>query len=231
MPRRPRARRVFPVQGGGRYTNDWGSPRSGGRTHEGTDIFAPEGTPVVATEDGVVTKMGPSKVGGNRIWLNGRWYYAHLSRFAPGMRVGKRVRAGQVIGYVGTTGDAKGTPPHLHFGYSPNQSHGSSWSNPFDLLKAMESGEEAPVPSTDVPYTDTATPVDEQPPAPMLPGAGPTPVSPPMPSAPGVGLPGSNETDFQPFDYASSWESIASLPLASPETMSWAERARRMRDG
>lgn len=127
---------AFPVAGGAQFTNDWGAARADTGTHKGTDLFAATGTPVVAVEDGTISKMGPSAIGGNRIWLNGRYYYAHLSRFAQGIRPGAQVKAGQVIGYVGTTGDAKGTSPHLHFGFDPNGTQGQSWANPYPLLGA-----------------------------------------------------------------------------------------------
>jgi hypothetical protein len=91
--------------------------------HHGEDIFAPLGTPVVAVSDGTLLKVGWNTLGGKRLWLRDRWgnyfYYAHLSGFAPGVRDGVRVRAGAVVGYVGNTGDAAGTPYHLHFEIHP----------------------------------------------------------------------------------------------------------------
>ena len=98
----------------------FGDPRSGGsRRHEGIDIFAPRGTPAVAAVDGWITGSATNTLGGNVVWL---WspsrrlslYYAHLDRHAVSR--GQRVRAGDVVGYVGTTGNARGTSPHLHFG-------------------------------------------------------------------------------------------------------------------
>lgn len=180
---------VFPVPGG-RYSNDWGGARSPGATggtgrHQGTDIFAAAGTPVYAVTDGVVTKMGPSKIGGNRVWINGQYYYAHLKGFAAGLKPGARVRAGQVIGYVGNTGDAKGTPPHLHFAYDPKGGHGAgnSWGNPYEMLKRWESGRPDPV---DAP-APSAEPVAA---AEIEFGQG-VPAGPPTPAAPGLELPGS----------------------------------------
>jgi septal ring factor EnvC (AmiA/AmiB activator) len=85
----------FPVQGGAQYTNDWGNPRSGGRQHRGTDLFAAMGTPVVAVTDGKVTAVGnDGGAGGLRIWLGGKFYYAHLSGVAKGLKVGQMVKAG-----------------------------------------------------------------------------------------------------------------------------------------
>ena len=94
--------------------------RSGGeRTHEATDILAPRGTPVHAMVDGVIQKLFLSKPGGNTIYEfdeNGEYsyYYAHLDRYVEGLHEGQRVRAGDVIGYVGTTGNADPNTPHLH---------------------------------------------------------------------------------------------------------------------
>jgi murein DD-endopeptidase MepM/ murein hydrolase activator NlpD len=89
------------------------------RDHHGIDIFAPRNTPVLAAADGVVSQVGTSNLGGNIVWV---WdhrrgqshYYAHLERQA--VSAGQRVRAGDVVGYVGNTGNARTTPPHLHFG-------------------------------------------------------------------------------------------------------------------
>lgn len=98
----------------------FGAPRDGGRReHHGVDIFAPRGTPVVAAADGVVRRAGTGGRGGNVVWLRDRereqsLYYAHLDRHA--VRTGDRVRAGDTIGFVGNTGNARTTPPHLHFG-------------------------------------------------------------------------------------------------------------------
>jgi murein DD-endopeptidase MepM/ murein hydrolase activator NlpD len=92
---------------------------SGRRRHEGIDIFAPRGTPVVAAVDGWVTRQTTNRLGGNVVWL---WapsrrlslYYAHLDRQA--VAPGERVAAGAIIGYVGNTGNAARAAPHLHFG-------------------------------------------------------------------------------------------------------------------
>lgn len=97
----------------------WGAARSGRRRHEGIDIFARRGTPVLAATEGIVMRVGTNRLGGNVVWVLGpggqRHYYAHLDRFAD-VRPGMRVEAGRVLGYVGTTGNARGTPPHLHYG-------------------------------------------------------------------------------------------------------------------
>ncbi len=99
--------------------DSWGGARSGGRHHEGIDIFAPRGTPVVAATDGLVWRVGTDPLGGLVVWVLGpgrqMHYYAHLDRYA-GVRRGDRVTAGDTVGYVGTTGNARGGPPHLHYG-------------------------------------------------------------------------------------------------------------------
>ena len=97
--------------------------RGGGeRIHEATDILAPRGTPVHAMVDGVIQKLFLSKPGGNTVYEfdeNGEYcyYYAHLDHYADGLREGQRVRAGDVIGYVGTTGNADLNTPHLHLAF------------------------------------------------------------------------------------------------------------------
>jgi len=113
---------AFPVEGRGNAAIQslFGVGREGGRrSHHGIDIFAPRGTPVLAATDGTVRSISPNNLGGNVIWLSDErrrqtLYYAHLDRHAVGQ--GDRVRAGDTIGFVGNTGNARTTPPHLHFG-------------------------------------------------------------------------------------------------------------------
>lgn len=97
----------------------WGAPRAGGRRHEGIDIFAPKGTPVRSTTRGIVTRVGSNRLGGRVVGVLGpglEWhYYAHLDRFAD-VSQGDLIDAGEVLGYVGNSGNARGTPPHLHYG-------------------------------------------------------------------------------------------------------------------
>jgi murein DD-endopeptidase MepM/ murein hydrolase activator NlpD len=121
----PPSQLTVPVEGVARTAlhSSWGEPRSGHRHHQGIDIFARRGTPVVAAADGEVVRIGQDRLGGNVVWVAGGgarlYYYAHLEAFRPGLTRGERVHAGTVLGRVGTTGNARGTPPHLHFGIYP----------------------------------------------------------------------------------------------------------------
>jgi len=117
---------TVPVRGVARTSlhSSWGEPRSSHRRHQGIDIFARRGTPVVAATRGEVVRIGTTdRLGGNTVWVAGEgavlYYYAHLDSFRPGLRIGERVEAGTLLGRVGTTGNARGTPPHLHFGMYP----------------------------------------------------------------------------------------------------------------
>ncbi len=113
---------MFPVQGRGNRAirSFFGVDRDGGRrVHHGIDIFAPRGTPVLAATDGVVRSVSPNNLGGNVVWLNDErrnqsLYYAHLDSHA--VHAGQRVRVGDTLGFVGNTGNARTTAPHLHFG-------------------------------------------------------------------------------------------------------------------
>ena len=122
---------VKPVQ----LADTWGGARSGGRRHEGIDIFAKRGTPVRSSTEGIVLRVGTNRLGGQVVWVLGpggqRHYYAHLDRYGD-VRAGMRVRTGSILGYVGNTGNAATTPPHLHYGiYTAGGAI-----NPYPLLKA-----------------------------------------------------------------------------------------------
>jgi murein DD-endopeptidase MepM/ murein hydrolase activator NlpD len=110
---------AFPVAGEHNFVDTFGAPRSDVPVHIGNDVFAAFGTPIVAVADGRLYRVGTLKISGNRLWLRDRkgyrYFYAHLSDFAAAAYNGAEVHAGEVIGFVGNTGDAEPTPPHLHF--------------------------------------------------------------------------------------------------------------------
>ena len=131
----------FPVSGA---TNKniqsyWGATRDGGkRSHEGVDIFAKRGTPVVAVTDGRISSTGNRGLGGKQVWLRdgifgSSIYYAHLDSIATS--IGKRVKRGDTLGFVGNTGNAKTTAPHLHFGIYKGYSGAI---NPLPFIKIQE---------------------------------------------------------------------------------------------
>lgn len=115
-------------------SNTWQSARSEDRLHEGQDIFAPRGTPVYSATEGYVVRIGENGLGGRAVSVIGAggriYYYAHLDSYAAGLSVGDRVTTETRIGYVGTTGNAQGTPSHLHFGIYTS----SGAINPLPLL-------------------------------------------------------------------------------------------------
>jgi murein DD-endopeptidase MepM/ murein hydrolase activator NlpD len=123
-----------PVAGAVAFTNDWGAPRSGGRTHQGTDMFASMGTPLVAVIDGVI-RHDLDDLGGVGVWLDGTdgvsYYYAHLSAWEGDARP---VLRGDVVGYVGDTGNARGGAPHVHFGV---RAPGGAMVNPYPTVRAL----------------------------------------------------------------------------------------------
>lgn len=128
---------AMPVVGVAPYDlyNSWGQPRDGGRRkHRGIDIFAPKGTAVVAVANGIISYIGEQPKGGQCLWLTtesgASFYYAHLDRWAAGLYEGMEVQTGDLLGYVGNTGNAKSTPPHLHFGINEND----EMVNPYPIL-------------------------------------------------------------------------------------------------
>ncbi len=139
---------TFPVDGPVKFGDSFGAPRMVGTEyehwHEGTDIFAEHGTPLVAAEDGVIAKVKSGGVlGGNSLRIVGAsgytHYYAHLSGFADGIADGRQVKAGELVGFVGDTGNAQGTSPHLH--YEIQLADGTSL-NPYPVLSVAHSWRE-----------------------------------------------------------------------------------------
>jgi murein DD-endopeptidase MepM/ murein hydrolase activator NlpD len=137
---------TIPVNGipGEKLVRSYHDSRSGGREHEALDILAPRGTPVVAVEDGTVAKLFNSKAGGITLYQfdpdkNYAYYYAHLDRYADGVKEGDALHRGQVIGYVGTTGNAPKDTPHLHFAVFRLTADKHWWEgtpiDPYDILR------------------------------------------------------------------------------------------------
>ena len=118
--------------------DSFGAPRGQDRTHQGIDIFAARGTPVISTTRGIVSHVGENSLGGTVVWVLGpagdRHYYAHLDSVGD-VQSGQRIDVGAVLGTVGTTGNARGTPPHLHYGIYRRVSGAI---NPFPLLSASD---------------------------------------------------------------------------------------------
>jgi murein DD-endopeptidase MepM/ murein hydrolase activator NlpD len=124
-------------------TNSYSAARSGGRTHHAIDIMAPKITPVLATVDGTILKLHTNKLGGITIYETDEsksfiFYYAHLDHYETGLEEGKPVKRGDVIGYVGNTGNARGKAPHLHFSISKVLDPSKWWKgtsiNPYYIL-------------------------------------------------------------------------------------------------
>jgi murein DD-endopeptidase MepM/ murein hydrolase activator NlpD len=129
------------------FTGDRPSNASHPTGHHGVDVFAPEGTPIVAPVAGVIVRFGWDTSGGNRVWLhdpaaNQYYYFAHLDSFAGDLAVGKHVEAGATLGTLGDTGSAQGTAPHLHFERHPGSADNSAV-DPFDQLVHWSEVEEA----------------------------------------------------------------------------------------
>ena len=136
---------LVPVQGveADELLDTFGDARGSERSHEALDIMAPAGTPVLAVADGHVEKLFDSDRGGLTLYQfepSGRWsyYYAHLQSYAPGLAEGAMLKRGQVIGYVGSTGNADPAAPHLHFAVFALTPERQWWTgtplNPYPLL-------------------------------------------------------------------------------------------------
>ena len=136
---------VFPVFGTASFGDSFGAPRPDvpGGWHHGEDIFAAAGTPLLAVADGTLHTIGFNRIGGYRLWLRDtegdEFYYAHLSAYSPLAVEGRQVKAGDVIGFVGATGDADGGAPHLHFEIHPASMAGLGYDGvvaPYSILLA-----------------------------------------------------------------------------------------------
>jgi murein DD-endopeptidase MepM/ murein hydrolase activator NlpD len=131
---------VFPVGGANSYTDDFGDARHQGR-HEGNDIMADRGTPLLAVADARVIRLSrtESGLGGVSLWLERadgtQYYYAHMTTITDGLAEGSKVAVGQLVGTVGNTGDARYGAPHLHFEIHPG---GGSATNPYPHLVAVD---------------------------------------------------------------------------------------------
>ena len=136
---------VFPIYGTASFGDSFGAPRPDvpGGWHHGEDIFAAGGSPLLAVADGTLHTIGFNKIGGYRLWLRDtegdEFYYAHLSAYSPLAVEGRSVKAGDVIGFVGNTGDADGGAPHLHFEIHPASMAGLGYDGvvaPYSILLA-----------------------------------------------------------------------------------------------
>lgn len=136
---------IIPVAGvaPAQLVDTYSQSRGEGRVHDAIDIMAPAGTPVLAAVDGPIAKLFTSRLGGLTVYQfdpDGRrvYYYAHLQGYAPGLAEGQVLRQGQVLGYVGSTGDASPTAPHLHFSVGDLGPEKKWWqstpTNPYPLL-------------------------------------------------------------------------------------------------
>ncbi|MGD9997294.1 MAG: peptidoglycan DD-metalloendopeptidase family protein [Ilumatobacteraceae bacterium] len=189
---------AFPAQGPCSYTDTFQAPRGGGRVHEGVDLIAKTGQYVYAVVNGRLSKQAvdkPGSLSGNAWWLTGDdgsyYFYAHLSAFAPGLKIGAKVQAGQIIGFIGSTGNAGVS--HLHFEVHPK---GGVAANPTPIVRAIDGcstsavppqpGGEPPAPPTNTAPAVTAPP-STSPPATTAPPAAPVvlPPSAPVSTQPG----------------------------------------------
>lgn len=130
--------RTCPVNGVTVFSDTWGAPRSGGRSHQGVDMLSAKGTALVAIESGTIKRMSTSSLGGITVWVRGNsgdeFYYAHLDSWAPGLSKGQSVTVGDFVGTVGTSGNAPANVPHLHFEFHPG---GGGAVNPTPLVRSL----------------------------------------------------------------------------------------------
>jgi|SRR5579862_3236780 len=163
---------VFPVDGGASYIDTYGANRSDiyDGWHHGDDLFAPLGTPLVAVTNGTLTLVGWNELGGWRVWLTDKkgnsFYYAHMAGYARAILHNRHVKAGQVIGFLGRTGDAFTTTPHLHFEIHPHQLVTLGYDGAVDPTKYLQSWRVEHLPASEIPpaarmHAPAGTPSDE----------------------------------------------------------------------
>jgi murein DD-endopeptidase MepM/ murein hydrolase activator NlpD len=149
---RPPGDVALPVEGlsARALKSSWHAPRSGGRRHKGIDLFAPKGTRVLSATQGVVWKVGTDSLGGRVVTVLGEgpalYYYAHLDDWAPGLAAGLEVTAGTALGTVGNSGNARATPPHLHFGVYRVGLWGARAVDPAPMLVSAAARQSSPGP-------------------------------------------------------------------------------------
>lgn len=161
---------LFPVEGidPAKLKDSFYFGRSGGRSHRASDIMAPKHSKIVAVADGVISTLDYNKKGGITIYQHDAagpytYYYAHLERYAPGLKEGQEVKRGDLLGFVGTTGNARGRLPHLHFAIYRIDDPKRWWSgvaiNPFPLLtgKGLPGGAPQGLPAS-LPASEQARP-------------------------------------------------------------------------
>ena len=148
---------VFPIDGGASYVDTYGANRNDiyDGWHHGDDLFAPLGTPVVAVARGTLSLVGWNELGGWRVWLTDRkgnsFYYAHLAGYARWILTHRHVRAGQVLGFLGRTGDAFTTAPHLHFEIHPHLYVGLGYDGAVDPSRYLKVWKVEHVPADEIP--------------------------------------------------------------------------------
>jgi murein DD-endopeptidase MepM/ murein hydrolase activator NlpD len=137
QPPAPSGSGVCPVAGAVSFSDSWGAPRSGGRTHKGVDMIAARGVPIVAVYSGRVYRLSNSSLGGKSVYFysdaGDLYYYAHLDDFGD-ISPGQNVPAGYVLGYNGSSGNAPSYLPHLHWEYHPG---GGAAVNPYPLARQL----------------------------------------------------------------------------------------------
>ncbi len=152
---------VFPVDGGASYIDTYGANRSDiyDGWHHGDDLFAPLGTPLLAVANGTLTLVGWNEIGGWRLWLTdgkgNSFYYAHLAGYSERILHNHHVHAGQVVGFLGHTGDAFTTTPHLHFEIHPHQFTRLGYDGAVDPTRYLQKWRVVTVPADRIPQAAT----------------------------------------------------------------------------